>query len=121
MDKIIYCFWTGNNSFSENRKRALNSMSKSNCKIQLITPNNLNNFIKTNHPLHKSFEYLTLTHKSDYLRCYFMHHYGGGYCDIKEITSSWESSFDDMNDDLIYINGYQEIGPHGVANVGGKL
>jgi hypothetical protein len=50
-----------------------------------------------------------------------MHHYGGGYSDIKEITTSWEQAFQDCIDDSCYVNGYQEIGPHGVAPVGGKL
>jgi hypothetical protein len=50
-----------------------------------------------------------------------MHHYGGGYCDIKKINSSWKLAFKDLKDSECYINGYQEIGPHAVAQVGGDL
>lgn len=121
MNKIIYCFWTGNNEMSANRKKCLESLKKSQCEIKLITPNNLNNFIKRDYPLHKAYQYLSHTHKSDYLRCYFMHHYGGGYSDLKETVFSWSKAFHDCEEDLCYINGYQEIGPQGVASVGGKL
>jgi hypothetical protein len=122
MEKIIYSFWTGSNPMSINRKRCFDTMYKSNCIINLITPENLNEFIKQDYPLHESFQYLSLTHKSDYLRCYFMHHYGGGYSDIKEITKSWDQAFDDLfEDNNFYINGYPEISPTAVANVQGPL
>ena len=102
---------------SFNRKRCFDSMSKSECKITLITPNNIKDYIKKEYPLHKSYDYLSSTHKSDYLRCYFMHHYGGGYSDIKEITHSWNNAFDELNNSSKWINGYPEISPNAVANV----
>jgi hypothetical protein len=49
-----------------------------------------------------------------------MHHYGGGYSDIKQITSSWTNAFSDL-DDNTYINGYPEVSPFAVANVKGPL
>jgi hypothetical protein len=121
MEKIIYCFWTGNNPMSSQRKRCLDTMSRSGCKVVLITPKNLYEYVLTKHPLHPAYEYLSLTHKADYLRCYFMHHYGGGYSDIKETSASWESAFDDMDNNKVFINGYQEIGPEGVAKANGLL
>ena len=50
-------------------------------------------------PLHPGFRYLSCNHKADYLRCYFMHHFGGGYADIKHYTSqnNWDVCFDIMN------------------------
>lgn len=121
INKVIYCFWTGNNEMSYNRKRCLDSMNKSEFPIILITSKNLESYTHIDFPLHPGYEYLSLTHKSDYLRCYFMHHYGGGYCDIKEINTSWNGAFKDIEDPNCHVNGYQEIGPTGVAPVGGEL
>lgn len=121
MENIIYCFWTGNNKMSYNRMRCFETMYKSDCTIKLINSNNLDNYLKANYPLHKSYKYLSLTHKSDYLRCYFMHHYGGGYSDIKEITTSWKNAFEDLNNSDAIINGYPEVSPFAVANVKGPL
>jgi hypothetical protein len=47
-----------------------------------------------------------------------MHFYGGAYCDIKELRSSWKSSIKEFNDDEnCWIMGYKEVGPHGCANI----
>jgi hypothetical protein len=48
---------------------------------------------KTEYPFHPAFKYLSSIHKSDYMRCYVMHHYGGGYTDIKPSNGSWKDSF----------------------------
>lgn len=72
--------------------KAVNSMStmQTYANIVLITPNNLANYVKE--PLHEAFSYLSLTHKADYLRCYFMHYFGGGYTDIKAHFKSWQGA-----------------------------
>jgi hypothetical protein len=36
-------------------------------------------------PLHPAYEYLSLVHRSDYLRCELLHQYGGLYCDVDTI------------------------------------
>jgi hypothetical protein len=113
----IYCFWTGNNKMSESRSKALESLnSVSGCNIILITSTNLQDYIINKHPLHPSYEYLSETHKSDYLRTYFMHFYGGGYSDIKVCGGDWNSAFNDIiyNDNII-LNGYHESSPDHVA------
>ena len=74
-----------------------------------MTPSNLNKYILPDYPLHEAYPYLSETHKADYLRCYFMHHYGGGYTDIKPTTKSWIPSFDKLNNSDKYAIGYQEI------------
>ena len=69
---------------SDKRKKCLDSIKQNiGVKVILITPNNLDKYILKDYPLHKSYKYLSEVHKSDYLRTYFMHHYGGGYTDIK--------------------------------------
>ena len=110
VDKVIYCFWTGSNQMSDNRKRCFESICQnSGVPVKLITPDNLPDYILPNHPLHQAFEYLSLVHKADYLRGYFMHFYGGGYCDIKTIKQPWNDCFDRLNKSDKYIIGYQEL------------
>ena len=61
-------------------------------KVLLITPNNLNDYIVKDDPLPEAYNYLSLVHKADYLRTYFMYHYGGGYADIKRYQHSWKEA-----------------------------
>lgn len=51
-------------------------------------------------PLHPAYRYLSPVHRSDYLRCYFLHHVGGGYADIKRFTrdNNWAEMFSYMQD-----------------------
>ena len=80
IDKTIYCFWVGNNNteMNQNRKNGIDSLVKnSKANVVVVDNSNLNRFILSDYPLHDGFTYLSDVHKSDYLRCYFMHHYGG--------------------------------------------
>lgn len=114
----LYCFWTGDNKMSKNRLKAFNTLKKTNLNIILIKPSNLHNYILENHKLHEGYKYLSLTHKADYLRCYFMTFYGGGYSDIKKTNKSWIPSIELINKNKnIYGIGYKEIGKHGVPTI----
>lgn len=119
---IIYCFWTGDNEITPNRLKCLKSM-KDNCgvKIELITPQNLATYILPESPLHKGYQYLSLVHRADYLRCYFMHHYGGGYTDIKRHINNWQPAFESINQSSNYVLGYREVGYIGVAERKGRI
>lgn len=119
--KTIYTFWTGENEMSSNRKRGLDSLKqKTEVQVVLITPSNLEKYILPEFPLHASYQHLSLVHKSDYLRCYFMHHHGGGYADVKTFKHRWSQAFKALgkNKDKFLV-GYPEIG--GIAKVGGQL
>ena len=116
IDRKIYLFWTGTNLMSQDRIKCLDSIRKnSKCEVVLVTPENLPDYILAEYPLHPAFEYLSLTHRADYLRCYFMYHYGGGYSDIKMIDYNWNEYFAIFDDSTIWAVGYSEIGPEGVA------
>lgn len=123
LEEVIYCFWTGENEMSENRKNGYEDLVKNaGCKVILVTPRNLHEFILKKDPLHDAYEYLTLNHRSDYLRCYFMHHYGGGFADIKPYKHSWKNSFEKLKKNKNkYVLGYREVGEYGVARLEGKL
>lgn len=110
VEKVIYCFWTGANEMSEDRKRCFDSICRNaGVPVKLITPNNLSDYILPEQPLHPAFSYLSCVHKADYLRCYFMHFYGGGYCDIKALSGSWNECFEKINNSDKYIIGYPEL------------
>ena len=105
----LYCFWTGNNKMSETRKKCFDSLKNTKFNVILVTQDNIDTYILPDHPLHSGYVYLSETHKSDYLRTYFMNFYGGGYCDIKLCINSWIPSYEK----LLYGNaiaiGYEEV------------
>ncbi|HSV76142.1 MAG TPA: hypothetical protein VLH37_03825 [Bacteroidales bacterium] len=119
----IFCFWTGENEMSDSRKQVFEIMlSHVGVPVELITPKKLPDYILPGHPVHKGYEYLSLIQKSDYLRCYFMHHHGGGYTDIKAYDSNWTKSFDRLEaNPKKWIIGYREIGERGVAQESGPV
>ncbi len=117
VDRIIYCFWTGENEMSENRKKGFESFAKnSGIEVKLITPKNLSEYILPDYPLHPAYDNLSLVHKSDYLRCYFMHFYGGGYSDIKTNNNNWQQAFDSLAANTEkWLLGYTELTPFGMG------
>lgn len=102
---------------SETRIGCLNHLREvSGCRVILVTPATLPKYIVPQYPLHPAYPYLSAVHKADYLRCYFMHFYGGGYADIKLQMGSWRKAFRDMDiNPSAYINGYQAGGPDNVS------
>ena len=116
MKKIIYCFWTGENEMSDNRKECLNSIKETTqCEVLCLFKDDIPNYILPEHPLHEGYKYLSETHKSDYLRTYFMNFYGGGYTDIKRQTGSWVDKFDLLEKSDKWIIGYGENGSWDIA------
>jgi len=110
MKRIIYCFWTGTNEMSQNRKDCLTALpGATGCEVKCIYKDDLAPYILEDHPLHPAFEYLSETHKADYLRTYFMNFHGGGYTDIKRQGGSWIKAFDDLEASDAWMNGYREI------------
>ena len=108
--KIIYAFWTEDNPLTENRIRSIQTIQE-NCGVEfkLITKETLPQYELSKHPFHPAFKYLSAVHKSDYLRTYFMHFYGGGYTDIKPQIHNWESLFNKVNQTpYVLCAGYPE-------------
>ena len=92
---VIFQFW--NQPLSElkpNRRLCIEESIRVNSpEVKVMNPTVTPFFILPEHPLHKGFEYLSAVHKSDYLRCYFMRFYGGGYSDIKHLHFDFEPYF----------------------------
>lgn len=110
INRKIYCVWVGQNTImNDNRSNGLESIKKnSGVEVVLINNDNLNSFIKDEHPIHEGFNYLSDVHKADYLRCYMMHHHGGGYSDIKPCDWDWNVYFDQLEKGYDYAVGAPE-------------
>lgn len=110
INQNIFVFWTGENEMSIDRQNCLKQLKEvSECQVTLVTNENLNNYILKSEPLHVAYEFLSETHRADYLRTYFMNFYGGGYSDIKKTTGSWIKSFEELNNSHKWMIGYKEI------------
>ena len=119
VDRIIYIFWTGENEITPNRLEGIKSLEKvSGVEVKLITPHNLPEYIKEDDPIPKAYQYLSHVHRADYLRSYFMYHYGGGYADIKTYYKSWIPAFEKLERSDVSVIGYPEVGFWGAANKG---
>eukprot|EP00929_Paragymnodinium_shiwhaense_P012682 TRINITY_DN12019_c0_g1_i1.p1 TRINITY_DN12019_c0_g1~~TRINITY_DN12019_c0_g1_i1.p1 ORF type:complete len:490 (+),score=118.46 TRINITY_DN12019_c0_g1_i1:257-1726(+) len=99
--RVVYAYWTGSNPITLNRQAGLKDLESSiSVPLKLITPKSLPEYVVEGHPLHPGYESLSRVHRADYLRCYFMHHHGGGSADIKRMPNiSWGKFFDDMDSD----------------------
>jgi len=113
----LYVFWTGDNPIPEIRKASLQTMSKAGLNVNFIDKNSLYEFLKKE-SIHPAYKYLNLAHRADYLRAYFMHHFGGGYCDIKAVRESWLPALNYLqSSDRLLAVGYREMSRHTVANI----
>lgn len=100
---------------SENRSKCYKTIvENSGVEVVLVTQDNLSDFIVPGYPLHAGFEYLSDTCKSEYLRPYFMYHYGGGYTDIKQTYYDWNRYFDILENSDFDCIGYRERQPYHV-------
>jgi len=120
--RTVFCLWTGSEILSENRLKALWSIFNNTGRpVAFVTQETLNEWVVQGSPMHPAYPYLSSTHKSDYLRCYLMHHFGGGYSDIKQTTARWEPFFAQLeqSEDSLAL-GYTEL-PHGIPHVHGEF
>lgn len=116
MQRKIFCFWTGENDIPEIRMKNIDSLTVSGLEVCLVTNDNLHEYIHKD-DLHPAYYSLNLAHRADYLRVYFMHHFGGAYCDIKKIEHSWLGIFDELESNTgLLAAGYPEVGRWGVGN-----
>ena len=84
---------------SMNRQKSIDLIRSVNseCKVILITSDNLADYVLPEHPLHPSYEKLSYIQRSDYLRAYLMHHHGGVYMDIKPMDKPWLPLLEELN------------------------
>jgi len=88
----------------------------------LVTEDSLDHHVAADAPIHPSFRRLSAVHQADYLRCYLMHHHGGGYIDLKPLRASWAADFERLETTPGALAvGYREPDPQGVASFGIKF
>lgn len=119
--RTIFCAWTGDEILSENRLRALWSIfSNAGCPVVYLNPNTIGAWEKPGFPFHPAYRHMSSMHKADYLRTYLMHHYGGGYTDIKFTTKNWAPFFDDLEASDAHALGYPEL-LQGIPHMEGEV
>jgi hypothetical protein len=119
--RTVFCLWTGHEIMSENRLRAIWTIfNNTGCPVAFVNSSTICEWVKPESALHPAFPYLSSTHKSDYLRCYLMHHYGGGYTDIKPTTRKWGEFFDQLENTDQLALGYTELA-HGIPHIEGEF
>jgi hypothetical protein len=80
---IIWVFWMHDYQPEGKALEVLSSFSVLDIDVQLVTPDILPQYNVTEDPFHDAFKHLAPNHKLDYLHAYFMHHYGGGFLELK--------------------------------------
>lgn len=105
--RVLFVFWTGTDRMSRARKGALKTLQqRSGLGVEVIGPHSLDQWVRTDQPLHPAYEYLSSTHRSDYLRSYFMYNFGGAYSDVKPVNWDWRSYLDSLESDSQDIDFY---------------
>jgi hypothetical protein len=107
MTKTLYILWTEDNELTPRRKNNL-EIIKEKCGVELkfLNHSDIPKYELADHKFHEAYQYLSATHKSDYLRSYLMHFYGGGYCDLKRAEWDWNEYFDELEQSDYLIMGY---------------
>lgn len=115
----VFCLWFGGVPMSEARQRQLTLLRDGvGVPVELITEDNLADWIHPERPLHPAWNGLTAVHQADYLRAYVVACHGGGYADVKAPSSTWNSSFDLVNSGAVDCVGYAIPDPSNVARFG---
>jgi hypothetical protein len=107
--KVIWCYWAGGAMNSARAKSFELLVANIGVPVCLITKENITDFVLEANPLHPAFKYLSAVHQSDYLRAYFLHHYGGGWHDIKATLMNFDRVWDYFTDQNIFLVGKPEI------------
>ena len=116
IERNLYTFWTEPNELTARRQNNLKEL-KNRCGVnfKFLNHEEIKKYELSNHRFHEGYNYLSATAKSDYLRTYFMHFYGGGYVDIKFCDFDWNPYFDQLEKSESYAIGYQALELNNVA------
>lgn len=119
----IFVLWTGLNEMPAIRAANLGRIRTIvGVPVEFVTPATLHEWTVEHHPLHPAYPHLSLTHRSDYLRAYLLHHHGGGYMDLKAPAGSWADMFTRLNGDSeAWVLGYPEDSRGRIPPYGGHM
>ena len=92
--EYIFCMWPGEDKLTPDRATEVFSiLSNSQRPVIFLTPRSFKLWELPSAPFHPATQYISECHMSDYLRVYLMHHFGGGYTDVKFTFKSWVGAF----------------------------
>lgn len=108
--RVLRAVWAGDNPMSSSRAARLDDLKRVNSDIPfiLVTMKNVGDYDTAATPIHPAYEFLSYVHRSDYLRCFLSHHYGGAYSDIKTPGKAVLPSFDAFDDENVWLVTYPE-------------
>lgn len=110
--EYIFCMWPGNDKLPQDRATEVFSiLANSHCPVIFLTPASYKKWESPSAPFHPALQYLSECHVSDYLRVYLMHHYGGGYTDIKFTFKPWDIAFKALRENDAMVLGYKFTSP----------
>ncbi len=119
---IIFVLWLGPYVMSPARSTAVQSIFRDSGRpVCFITDATLDQWEHPEYPFHQAYHLLSEVHRADYLRCYLMHHFGGGYTDIKPVLQPWTPHFVALIESNCIALGYPEISANAVAQLPGEL
>ncbi|GAA5108201.1 hypothetical protein GCM10023339_06960 [Alloalcanivorax gelatiniphagus] len=120
----IFVMWTGDNPLTPNRAHALGEIRllTRGTEVVLITPASLAEWVVDGAPVHPAYTWLSLNHRSDYLRAYLLHHHGGAYLDIKRGYGDVRSAMERLESTPgAWVSGYRELGADYVSDEAGSI
>jgi hypothetical protein len=92
--EYIFCMWPGRDQISQDRiTEVFSIVCNSHCPVVFLNADSYKKWELPSAPFHPALPYLSETNVSDYLRVYLIHHYGGGYTDIKFAYKPWDEAF----------------------------
>ncbi|MBM3349911.1 MAG: hypothetical protein FJY58_09500 [Betaproteobacteria bacterium] len=106
--EYLFCMWPGKDQLPKERAAELFSIiSSSDSAVVYLNDLSYGKWEIPEAPFHPALKYLSECHRSDYLRVYLMHYYGGGYTDIKFTYKSWKGAFKTLKQSDAYVLGYK--------------
>ena len=105
--EYLFCMWPGRDPMPKDRATELFSIvSNSQCPVIFLHPDNYHKWELPEAPFHPAMKYLSEAMVSDYLRVYLLHHFGGGYTDIKFTYKPWDIAFKKLKESDSLALGY---------------
>ncbi|MCT1459849.1 hypothetical protein M3G03_09935 [Aestuariimicrobium sp. p3-SID1156] len=105
---ILWACWMGGD-LSENRRRSLEGL-RAQAGLEFRLVERAEDVELPDAPFHPAYPLLSAVHKSDYVRAYVMHHFGGVYADVKPLPGELRPVLDLLNgDDSRWVVAYREV------------
>lgn len=117
---ILWAIWFGD-APNARRQKSLDELQRQ-AGLELRVIRDPSEIVVPGAPFHSAFHDLHAVHKSDYVRAYLMHHYGGIYADVKRFPRSLNPVLRQLNDDAgKLVAGYREVTSEYVPDLAHEL